>query len=198
MKMLLSSAAVVAASSSLYAGMYQTVTIDFDDLAGGFPPVQTDGLFSPHATFSTQEGHVLLVFAGAGVVGGSNPNTLTAAESVDASTFDSDIYIDFANAARNVSIDILSDNDSGVVAGLRVIHGGGIAELDIVGNGDFSDPIPTDLSAYSDVTRIELFGITDEFGLSIDNLVFETLVPTPGAVAMFGLAGWMGLSRRRG
>ncbi|MFG0245606.1 MAG: hypothetical protein ACF8MF_06095 [Phycisphaerales bacterium JB052] len=189
-------AAIATATLAANAGMYQTVTVDFDDQPGGFfPPEVTDGLFSPYVTFSTEADHVLLIFSGSGTVGGSNPNNLTAAESVDASSFNSDIYMDFTDAAQNLSLDILADNDTGVIAAINVFHAGGMATVDIIGNGDFSDPINTDLSSYTDVTRIELVNITDEFGLSIDNLVFDAPVPAPGALALFA-AGALCTTRR--
>ncbi|MEZ6162930.1 MAG: hypothetical protein R3B67_00665 [Phycisphaerales bacterium] len=195
---LAASAAIAVVTLSANAGIYQTVTVDFDDQPGGFnPPAVTDGLFSPFVTFSTQANHVLLIFNGAGFVGGSNPNTLTAAESISASDFNSDIYMDFTDAAQNVSLDILSDNDSGVIAAINVFHAGGMSTVDIVGNGNFSDAIPTDLSSFVDVTRIELVDITDEFGLSIDNLTFDAPVPSPGTIALLGLAGLTSTRRKR-
>ncbi|MEQ8850921.1 MAG: hypothetical protein RIB32_03980 [Phycisphaerales bacterium] len=182
-------------SSVAVAGSLQTVTIDFDDQPGGLPPVETDGMFSPHATFSTESGHVMLIFSGAGVVGGSNPNVLTAAVSATASDFDSDIYVDFTEPVQNLSLDLLSDNDSGTIATLTVLHSGGTTMLDVVGNGDFSDPMPFDLSSYTDVTRVELTNITDEFGLSMDNLVFD--VPTSSGAGLLAAAGVMAMRRRR-
>lgn len=192
-------AGLAVASAAAMGGVLETVTIDFDDLQGGFaPPVETDGLFSQHATFSTEQDHVLLVFSGAGFVGGSNPNTLTAAESVDASTFDSDIYVDFTVAVQNLSLDILSDNQTGLIGSLVVDHAGGSDVLSVTGDGNISTPMPTDLSGYIDVTRIELIDVTDEFGLSIDNLTFDVPVPAPGVLATLGLGGLAASRRRRG
>lgn len=198
MKATLGFVGLAAAAALASGGMYQTVTIDFDDLQGGIaPPVETDGMFSDFATFSTQADHVLLVFSGGGFVGGSDPNVLTAAESVDASSFDSDIYVDFTDPVRNLTFDVLADNDAGVVAQVLVAHAGGTNTIDVVGNANINDAVAIDLTAYTDVSRIELFNITDEFGLSVDNFVFDTLVPAPGTLAGLGLVGLAATRRRR-
>lgn len=197
MMKMISAALICAASCTAHAGVFDTVTVDFDDQPGGIPPVETDGLFSSHVTFSTDASNILMIFSGAGFVGGSSPNTLTAAVSTAASVFDGDIYMDFTVPAQSVSLDILSDNDSGIIAQLNVMHSGGTTLMDIVGDGDFTTPIGMDLSAFSDVTRIELFGITDEFGLSIDNLVFNVPVPAPASVALLGMGSVLSLRRRR-
>jgi MYXO-CTERM domain-containing protein len=189
---------IAGLAATAQAGPFQTVTINFDDQPGGIaPPVVTDGQFSPHASFSTEAGHVMLIFSGAGFVGGSVPNVLTAAESVTAENFDSDIYVDFTVAAQNLTLDILADNDRGVVAALRVVHGGGVSMVDVIGNANLTDRIAMDLSGFADVSRVELIDITDEFGLAIDNLQFDVPVPTPGVLATIGLAGLAGLRRRR-
>lgn len=194
----ISATLICIAACTAQAGVFQTVTVDFDDQPGGFaPPIETDGLFSSDVTFSTDAGNILMIFSGAGVVGGSPPNTLTAGESTSTSVFDGDIYMDFPVAAQSVSLDILSDNDSGVIASLNVIHSGGSTLMDVVGDGDFTTAIGMDLSAFSDVTRIELFGITDEFGLSIDNLIFNVPIPAPGSLALFGIGSIAAVRRRR-
>lgn len=175
----------------------QDVIIDFDDLLGGLPPVETDGLFSELATFSTNDNNILMIFAGAGFVGGSGPNTLAAGISTTADNYNGNIYVDFTYESNNLTLDILSDNDSGNVAMLNIHHAGGLSFMDVVGNGDFTDPIAMDLTMFTDVTRIELVGINDEFGLTMDNLSFSVPVPAPSTLALLGLGGLFASNRRR-
>ena len=84
-----------------------------------------------------------------------------------------------------------------VAAMLGIFHSGGFTELNVTGNGNFTDPIEIDLSAYSDVNSVELFAITDEFGLGIDNLAFTVPVPTPSTFAIIGLSGLLASRRSR-
>jgi hypothetical protein len=146
--------------------------VDFDDQPGGIPPIITDGSFNEHVSLSTNDPNMLLILSGAGFVGGSPPNILSAGISPTTENFNGDIYMDFTVAANNVSIDVVSDNDAGMVASMGIFHSGGSDELDIIGNGDFTDVINMDLSNFQDITRFELFSITDEFGLGIDILAF--------------------------
>ncbi len=190
-------AVIGACSLAASAGVTQDVLVDFDDQLGGIPPIETDGTFSDHVTFSTSDNNILMIFEGAGFVGGSSPNILTAGISTTTDNFNADIYMDFSVAANNVSLDVVSDNDSGVVAMLGVFHAGGFTELDVVGNANFTDVIHMDLSSYFDITRVELFGITDEFGLGIDNLALTVPIPTPATLAILGLSGLVTSRRRR-
>lgn len=189
--------ALMATASAAVAGGTQTVTVNFDDQQGGFPPVVTDGLFSPYATFSTTQDSVLLIFNNSSFVGGTDPNNLSAATSPAGPSFDSDIYIDFNLAVQNLSFNILADNDVGLIALLNVHHGGGLEVVEVIGNGNFNDAVALDLSAYADVTRVELVNVTDEFGLSIDDLVFDYPVPAPATAALLALAGAANTRRRR-
>jgi hypothetical protein len=184
-------------TAAVSAGLTQDIIVDFDDQIGGIPGVVTDGMFSDHVTFSTNDFHSMVIFAGAGVVGGTNPNSLTSVDVANGSLFNGDIYMDFTVAANNVSLDILADNEAGIIAGLLVSHSGGDSMVDVIGNGDFSDSVFMDLSSFMDITRIELVDITDEFGLGIDNLNFTVPVPTPNTLALLGFGALAGTRRRR-
>lgn len=191
----LSLAMLASVSMTAAAGIaYQDVVVDFDDQPGGLPGVPTDGAFSDHVTFSTDQNHQLLILSGSDFIGGSGPNSLSAVDSAG-KIFDGDIYMDFTGPVQNVSFDVLADNDQGTIAMISVAHSGGVSFFDVVGNGDFTDPTFFDFSDLMDVTSIELTGITDEFGLGVDNLAFSVPVPTPSTMALMGL-GLMTASRR--
>lgn len=189
---------LAACSSFALAGIVtQDIIVDFDDQLGGLPPIQTNGLFNDHVTFSTNDDNILMIFEGAGFVGGSSPNLLTAGVSTTTDNFNGDIYMDFTAAANNVSLDIASDNDLGNIALLSIAHAGGTDVIDVVGNGNFTDVIAMDLTQYMDVTRIELYRITDEFGLGIDNLAFTAPIPAPSSMALIGISALVAGRRRR-
>lgn len=193
----LSLALLAAISMTSTAGIAtQDIMVDFDDQIGGLPGAPTDGMFSEYVTFSTDPAeHMLVILSGAGFVGGSNPNALSALDSA-ADSYDGDIYMDFTSAVQNVSFDVLADNDQGIIAFIAVTHADDVSFYDVIGNGDISDPISFDFSDLIDVTSIELYGISDSFGLAVDNLAFTVPVPAPSAFAMIGM-GLLTASRRR-
>lgn len=145
--------------------------------------------YSPHATFSTDVGAGLHYFSGGHAVGSSTPNNITAAINPDAFPYDENLYVDFTLPVNNLSFTVSSDNDSGKIAGVRVFHAGAqSAELDVIGNGDPTDAIDIDLTGYQDVTRIEVFDITDTYGLSYDDFKFSpNPIPEPTTSAMLSV-----------
>jgi hypothetical protein len=192
--MLAAAAALLVCSAT--AVPMNSVTIDFDDQPGGLPAVPTDGLFNPHASFSTTAGATLLIFDGAAVFGGSAPNSMSAAVDTNAGPFNSDIYVDFTVPVQGLSFKVLADNEADPIAKLRFFHGGALSDtLDVIGNADIANPIPIDLSAYAGVTRVELYEINDAFGLAVDDFAFSVPVPEMPTPLLLGggllaLAAW--------
>ena len=43
----------------------------------------------------------------------------------------------------------------------------------LIGHGDSYTPVPVDLSSYSNITRIEVDDITDEYGIVYDDFAFD-------------------------
>lgn len=175
----------------------QAGTINFDDVPGGIPPAALPASYGlPLVRFSTEVGAQLLVFSGAGTVGTSAPNNLTAGFDPANFPYDADLYVDFTPPVNGLTFRIAADNSIGAIADVRVFHGGGfLAELDVVGNGNIADPILMDLSAYQDVIRIEVVNITDEFGLSYDDF-FVAPIPEPTS-AVLALGFWLVVARMR-
>lgn len=67
----------------------------------------------------------------------------------------------------------------------------------VVGNGDPTDAIDVDLTGYQDVTRIEVYDITDTYGLSYDDFKFRpNAIPEPTTAAMLGVCVALALAGR--
>jgi PEP-CTERM motif len=163
-----------------------TVTIDFEGLAPGSVVGTISG-----ATFSGTGD--IIVFDFLGQFAQSGVNTIA-----DASSFSADLYVDFASAVSGLSFYSSGDNDVGVQAQIRVFVNGLVSSIvNLVGDGDVLTTDLQDLSAFNDVTRIEIFNVTDAFGLVYDDFTFTTgsappPVPLPASVLLLG-AGLAGL-----
>jgi len=90
------------------------------------------------------------------------------------------------NAGDTARVDVFTNN---VFAGTQVI----------TTNGVFHTPNFVDLTSFSDVTRIRIYGITDGGGLGWDNFEFTPAVPEPATAALWllGLAAVGGAAARR-
>ena len=176
------------------------VTINFDDQPGGVPALPTTGVFNPHATFTTQAGATLRSFP-APTSSVARRRTCSARPLMrPRARIDGDIYVDFSVPVQGLTLKVLADNDAGTIANLKVFHGSALSTtLGVAGDANLATPIAIDLSAYAGVTRIELYGIGDQFGLGIDDLAFSVPVPelpTPLFIGA-GLLALAALRRRR-
>lgn len=155
---------------------------------------------SPHATFSTSVDAGLYYFSGAEAVGTSPLNNITAAVDPNAFPYSAPLLIEFTTPVNNFSFTVSSDNDTGKIAEIRIDYDGDqVSQVDVLGNGDFSDAILMDLSIYPNVTSVEVVNITDTFGLSYDDFRFSTVsaIPEPASsVLAIGAAISLALRRR--
>jgi hypothetical protein len=107
----------------------------------------------------------------------------------------------FSTPVSNLSFFQVGDNATGVQASVDVFTGGAFnSTVDILGFNTFNTPDLVDLTAFSNVTSIRIYNITDPGGLGWDNFNFTSsagATPLPAALPLFasglgglGLLGW--------
>lgn len=109
-----------------------------------------------------------------------------------------DTYIDFTSAVNGLEFDAIEPNAVGVDATFNIFADGGMHTEFLTGLGGTGNK-HVDLSAYTNVTRLEIVDILDdpsnENGVGWDNFSFN-VVPEP--FSMVALAGGLvALARRR-
>jgi len=197
------------ASSLAIAGTSHAVVMNFDSTPSG---TIADTFFAG-VTFSSEAGYNTAVYAYTGPSPISAPNVLTPyftqfniPQSVP------DLYVDFSTPVNNLSFLAVAADEFGVVARVNVYTTGNVllGTDNIIGTAGtpstfgFGSTL-VNLSAYSNVTRIEVVPPIGQFdldnsygggGLAYDNLSFDP-VPGPSVVALG--AAWVvcGLRRRR-
>lgn len=190
-------AALVAAASFARADV-----INFDNLATG-TVVTTQ---YPGVTFSSIAGqhNETDAFSNGG---NSVPNILCTYANGGGINCTHPTFIDFASPVGGLSFLAVEPNGEGEVASINVFQSGAFTtNIPLIGlgsGGGFGAGNKSiDLTAYPNVTRIELVGpggsgLLDGPGNGIgwDNFEF-TFVPAPSSVALLGLGG-MVISRRR-
>jgi MYXO-CTERM domain-containing protein len=191
-------AAIVAAG-----GVAAADVINFDDLMmGDVVTTQYAGV-----TFSTVAGQQNQVHAFSNG-GTSLPNILCTADNAGGINCLYPTYLDFSTAVNGLTFLAVEPNGSGEVASVNIFQSGVFStNVPIIGlgsGGGFgAGNVLVDLSAYGNITRIELVGpggagLLDEAGNGIgwDDFSF-TPVPTPGSAALLALGGLMAIRRRR-
>ncbi len=119
-------------------------------------------------------------------------------------------FVDFPSPVNGLTFVAVEPNEFGVVATISVFQKGNhTADVDLIGlgmnPGEFGyGNKSVDLSGYSNITRIELRGpdggdLDNAYsgsGIGWDEFSF-TVVPSPGAGALFGFAAAVAARRRR-
>ena len=169
----------------------QQYVIDFDSI--GSAATVTTGLF-PEAIFTALDpAHELRAYAAR--LGSSAPNCLCT--SVEGSiTCRDGLAVDFPTPVKNLSFLAVGVNRKGRVAEARVYVNGALAGTEeIRGRGRAKRPVLVDLSAYSDVTRVEIADVHDRYGVGWDDFAFEIEQvptfdpPTPCQANLVAVAG---------
>ena len=139
--------------------------IHFDDLE---PGVVVSNQY-PEASFSTDAGYDVrtLPFSWS-----SPPNCIWAV--TDDFDTNANLYIDFTQPVNDLSFVVFDAKPNGPFADIRVFVNGQLADTHTVyGTGDEDDLITVDLSAYSNVTRIENVYRFDDDTLLWDDIRFR-------------------------
>lgn len=109
-------------------------------------------------------------------------------------------YVDFTNPVNDLSFWAIEANAVGVTAQFNVYENGAFsATVDLVSSGGFGNNEFVDLSAFSNVTRLEIVNIFNDFstenGIGWDTFSF-TVVPAPGSAVLMAM-GLLSAGRRR-
>ena len=159
----------------------QPITFDEFGNVGTTGPVVTTQYAPLGVTFSSSAGSAVYVTT-QGLYNGSRPNFVCTGPVGSPISCNADYYLDFAAPARGISFDALGINDVGLVGRVRVLDplAALLGVVDIVGAAQVYDPVLVDLTAFSNVGRVEIVRITDAAGIGFDDFRF-TLAPTTTA-----------------
>jgi hypothetical protein len=147
------------------AGTYAPVRIGFEDL-----PVNTivTTQYAAHATFSTDPTSQITIWNYHDFGTGQYIQT-----GLTMTYAGYPLYIDFAKPVRHLGFTVLGANSNTACADIRVVHAGATDTLPLTGHGDPTINVSVDLSAYDQISRIEIVNITDFDSISFDELNFE-------------------------
>ena len=169
-----------------------TQLIDFEGLTAG-SVVGTIGI----AAFSGNNN--IIVYDFGGTFANSGVNTIAEQDA----NFNGDLFVDFAVAVTNFSFFSSGDDATGVQAQINVFVNGAFAALiDLIGDGNAFGTDIHDLSSFANITRIEIFNVTDPAGLVYDDFKFDYGNPAPvplpaSALLLTGALAGLGAMKRR-
>jgi hypothetical protein len=179
---------LILASASGMSGSALGDVINFES----FPTGTAVTTQYPMATFSSQvdrENRIAFDFDF-----GTGQYIITAAVGGAVDGVNSTI-IDFTSPVNNLSFLALGDNSAGIQAMVDVYENGVFSSAEMIAvDGIFLSPDLVSLSGFANVTKIEIWGITDPGGLAWDQFSFDPIPSPSGAVVLaFGIC----MNRRR-
>ncbi len=186
-------AAAIAFSSAAYA---TSVEVNFDNLQDG------DVVTNQYAgvTFSSTPGNVNYVTMQPDYHS-TPPNFLCSGPANAGIDCMEETFLKFDSPVNNLNFDAMGVNDVGVVALIDVFTNGVFnSTVQVIGNSQGFDPDHIDLSAFSNITEIRLYDITDSAGIGWDTFRYDqNQVPEPSTLLMVGTAvlGLAGTLKRK-
>lgn len=110
--------------------------------------------------------------------------------------------LNFSAPVQNLNFDGMGVNNTGNVASIDVFTNGSFnSTVQVVGAGQGFSPDHIDLSAFSNITEIRIYNITDGGGIGWDTFQYDTSTstPEPGSLLLLGtgVVGLFGVVRRK-
>jgi PEP-CTERM motif-containing protein len=175
------------------------VLIGFEDFPvdGTTGPVVTNQY--PSVTFSSDPGFSNYVSTQPGI--GFGNNFLCTGPNGGSINCTAQTTLTFTSPVNSLQFWEVGSNSLGTVAQVDVFVSGSLtATENIPGTAQFNTPSLVDLSAFSNVTSIKIYNITDAGGLGWDNFSFNTTasIPEPATLLLLGLGliGVAGVRRK--
>jgi hypothetical protein len=159
---------VCGSVTPLRCGPATNVTIHFDNLPNG--TVVTSHY--PQAAFSSMAGQEVTTFGTSIAYGQSPPNFICTRLVGGSFNCAEPIFIDFSSPVQQLKFHALGTDTNGISFEVQVFHGAGAATIPVAGNTVTSTPVVVDLSAYADVSRIEIVNVVDPGGVAFDDFTF--------------------------
>ena len=146
------------------------VLINFDELSDDIDVATV----YPEVTFSSEEEGTALYAWDYASYSRSEPFTAYTARSGGGAGISTDLTFDFTDPVRALEFYSLGDQTNGKLGWVEVtMEDGSTAAVDLFGDGNAKTAELCDLSAYDNVTRIELRDITDSNTVNLDDISFE-------------------------
>jgi hypothetical protein len=168
--------------------VHAPIAIDFDALATGVVVTNqyADATFSAPAGFANWT-----VALNAGT---SQPNVIMTGPAGGGSDGLEDTYVDFPAPVASLTFRGVGIDGTGAVASVNVFVNGALTNtVSIEGVGDPTTPVRVDLTAFHNVTRIEIGGITDAGGIAWDDFDFCLASSASWSNYGSGFAGTLGV-----
>jgi len=148
---------------------YKHVTLGFDDV-----PTDTHvtNQYAQYAVFSSDPGCSCDAADDADMAS-SKPNYIFTYYTCDKGETAS-IFADFAKPVRGIKFKLVGVNNDAKVAAVRLVKSDGTSvKKDVTGPADDNMTLRVDVSSESDVKRLELIEVSDDYGLGLDDLELD-------------------------